>query len=149
MYFVEVLEILLEPLLGIDTMFFSREKRKATRDSWDNQPLSEKTILLPYNKSFNAQEYELLSYGFIPDSMEDKWFIYLENDVIYFHRSWTGICVFQIYLEKTFDGCQIKEAWVTSGNNSFNENYLRHENFIKENIDLLNRLIDVFLLLKR
>ena len=25
---------------------------------------------------------------------EDKWFIYWENDTLFFHRSWTGVCVY-------------------------------------------------------
>jgi hypothetical protein len=29
--------------------------------------------------------------GLIPRAMEDKWYIYFENDCLYFHRSWTGL----------------------------------------------------------
>ena len=32
--------------------------------------------------------------GFLPSQMEDKWFIYCEDDKVFFHRSWTGYCIF-------------------------------------------------------
>jgi hypothetical protein len=32
--------------------------------------------------------------GVLPQEMEDKWFIYWENDALYFHRSWTGFCIY-------------------------------------------------------
>jgi len=28
--------------------------------------------------------------------MEDKWFIFLEDDWLYLHRSWTGTCVYKV-----------------------------------------------------
>ena len=30
--------------------------------------------------------------------MEDKWFIFVEEDRLYFHRSWTGYCIYQLSL---------------------------------------------------
>jgi hypothetical protein len=26
--------------------------------------------------------------------MEDKWFVYWKDDCLYFHRSWTGFCIY-------------------------------------------------------
>ena len=129
-------------------MFFTRERKKATKASWDNKPLSEKRISLPYDRKFSLEEYKLISYGFIPDSMEDKWFIYLENDVVYFHRSWTGICIFQLHLENVHNFYQVKETYFAS-NNELPDDNVSQEKLFKENIHLLNGLIDVFLLLKR
>ena len=31
--------------------------------------------------------------GHIPEMMEDKWFIYWQDDRLFFHRSWTGYCI--------------------------------------------------------
>ena len=28
--------------------------------------------------------------------MEDKWFEYFENNILYIHRSWTGICIYKV-----------------------------------------------------
>ena len=32
--------------------------------------------------------------GLVPEQMEDKWFIYWKDDALFFHRSWTGYCVY-------------------------------------------------------
>ncbi|MEO1260233.1 MAG: hypothetical protein AAFZ15_15665 [Bacteroidota bacterium] len=49
------------------------------------------------------EEKDCLELGNIPINMDDKWFIYVEDNIIHFFRSWTGIEVFQaeiIYVEK-------------------------------------------------
>jgi hypothetical protein len=28
--------------------------------------------------------------------MEDKWFIYWKDDTLFFHRSWTGFCIYVV-----------------------------------------------------
>ncbi len=35
--------------------------------------------------------------GFVPEQMEDKWFVFHEQDILYFHRSWTGFCIYKVY----------------------------------------------------
>ena len=84
----------------------------ATRSDWKIKPMSELRIQLQVEEVFTREEYKYLSWGLIPVSMDDKWFIYLEDNWLYFHRSWTGFCIFQVRLEKFEDGYQIAEAWV-------------------------------------
>jgi hypothetical protein len=36
--------------------------------------------------------------------MEDRWFIFAEDDVVHFHRSWTGDEVFALRLRRLPDG---------------------------------------------
>jgi ADP-ribosylglycohydrolase len=43
--------------------------------------------------------------------MEDKWFIFYENDWLFFHRSWTGFGIFKAQLIKEQEGYAIKEFW--------------------------------------
>ena len=47
---------------------------------------------------YTDEEYEQISSGFLPQSQQDKWFIYFEDEWLYFHRSWTGTCVFQLQI---------------------------------------------------
>ncbi|MEO1764928.1 MAG: hypothetical protein AAFR83_23925, partial [Cyanobacteria bacterium J06629_18] len=84
----------------------------ATPRDWKIKPMSELKIQLRVEEVFTREEYKYLSWGLIPVSMDDKWFIYLEDDWLYFHRSWTGFCIFKVRLEKFEDGYQIAEAWV-------------------------------------
>ncbi len=85
---------------------------KATRDSWKTQPIPELNTQLQLERTFTLKEYEHLSWGQIPQEMEDKWFTYLEDDWLYFHRSWTGFCIYQVSLKQIGDNYIVGEAWV-------------------------------------
>jgi len=84
----------------------------ATRSDWKIQPMSELRTRLQVEEIFTKEEYKYLTWGFIPVSMDDKWFFYLEDDWLHIHRSWKGFCIFQVRLEKFEDGYSIAEAWV-------------------------------------
>ena len=72
--------------------------------------------------------------------MEDKWFIFLEEDVLYFHRSWTGVCIYQLTLKKEGAEYRVVEALA---NRDLNQYSATDEHFDK---NLLTFLIDRFLL---
>ncbi|MGB6299866.1 MAG: hypothetical protein WBF90_27350 [Rivularia sp. (in: cyanobacteria)] len=72
--------------------------KKATRSDWKIQPMPELKTQLQVEEVFTKEEYEYLSWGLIPKRMEDKWFIYLEDNWLYFHRSWSGFCIFKVRL---------------------------------------------------
>ena len=88
--------------------------KKATRSDWKIEPMPELKTQLQVEEIFTKEEYEYLSWGLIPKRMEDKWFIYLKEDWLNFHRSWTGFCIFKVRLERFEDGYKIAEAWVNS-----------------------------------
>ena len=70
---------------------------KATRQSWPNiKPLPAQRSRLSIKRAFTRQEYERICLGFIPDRMEDRWFMFVEDDTLYVHRSWTGYCVYRL-----------------------------------------------------
>lgn len=48
----------------------------------------------------------------IPFSMEDKWFVFYEEPWLYLHRSWTGMCVFQVRFELIDGMYRVVEALV-------------------------------------
>ena len=73
-------------------------KQRATAGSWNTKPMPAAKKELPIDGAFTREEYVRLSQGFIPQSQDDRWFIYLEDDWLYFHRSWTGTCVFQLQI---------------------------------------------------
>ncbi|MFA5248414.1 MAG: hypothetical protein WC877_00910 [Dehalococcoidales bacterium] len=62
---------------------------KATKDSWGTKPL-ESFSLVTLDIKLTSEEFELLSYGSIPESMDNHWFGYMENNQYYLFRSWTG-----------------------------------------------------------
>ena len=73
----------------------------ATRESVKNSPIvKEKRVIIsdiaPDTEiTFSQEQYLKLQKGLIPKAMEDKWFIYFENDSLYFHRSWTGLGIYR------------------------------------------------------
>ena len=115
----------------------------ATRGSWhDIKPLPQQRVALSIERVFTEKEYELIRRGVIPESMDDKWFIFLEDDVLYFHRSWTGFCIYQVSLEK--DGAQYRvvEALANRDSDQFSGTDEHYD------VELLTYLIDEFLLLR-
>lgn len=88
-------------------------KIKATRDSWRQVlPMPEESkIRLQFSRDISLEEYDQLSLGFIPREMEDKWFVYLEDNWLYFHRSWMGYCIYQLRLECIGHSYNVAEVW--------------------------------------
>jgi hypothetical protein len=69
-----------------------------------------KFVSIDYARTFSADEYDKISYGLIPRAMEDKWFIYLQSDVLYLHRSWTGFCIYKIFFCAEENGYKVAET---------------------------------------
>jgi O-acetyl-ADP-ribose deacetylase (regulator of RNase III) len=85
----------------------------ATRTDWKSLPLSEQRAPLTLERSYTPREFERLKRGEFPLEMEDKWFVFYEEPWLYLHRSWTGICIFQVRFEPAASSARIAEAWVT------------------------------------
>ena len=82
---------------------------KAEPKQWKHLPFSSVSPV-PYSRIFSGSEYERLAQGLIPQTMEDKWFIYLEGLELLFHRSWTGQVVYQVTLREVADGYGVERA---------------------------------------
>lgn len=61
------------------------------------------SVALNYKAEFTHSEFEAIARGLVPEAMEDKWFIYLEDDVLYLHRSWTGSCIYQVQFVQEYE----------------------------------------------
>ncbi|HEY8039800.1 MAG TPA: hypothetical protein VIF15_08415 [Polyangiaceae bacterium] len=86
----------------------------ATRASWKNRPMPEARARIPYSRQFDAAEHGRVVQGLVPAQMEDKWFIFFEDGALYFHRSWTGTCIYALHLRAEGGeggGSVVDEAW--------------------------------------
>lgn len=83
----------------------------ASRDSWQTKRMPDRKRRLQLERSFSLREYDRLRYGYVPQEMEDKWFIFLEDNWLNFHRSWTGICIYRVRLDRVKDRYECLEAW--------------------------------------
>jgi hypothetical protein len=121
----------------------SQTRKTAKRDSWRTAPMPELRKRVPFERQFTQEEFALMSLGVIPVEMEDKWFIFLEDSQLFFHRSWTGHCIYQLRLEKRAHGYLAAEAWV----NRDKDQYQSTDD--EEDMALLSFLIDNLLLGQR
>jgi 8-oxo-dGTP pyrophosphatase MutT (NUDIX family) len=70
----------------------------ARREDWRTRPLPARRTTLPYQRIFPPAEMALVARGFIPTVQEQKWFVFLEDGVLHFHRSWTGIAIYRLHV---------------------------------------------------
>jgi ADP-ribosylglycohydrolase len=80
----------------------------ATKTSCKNFPI-DNPKQIDIDLYFTDKQFSKLTKGLVPQAMEDKWFIYFENDELYFHRSWTGFGIYSAKLKKVENGYSIKE----------------------------------------
>ena len=88
----------------------------ATKSYWDIHPMK-LPVKTDVNMFLSDEQYCILCHGFIPKSMDDKWFVYHEDNWLYFHRSWTGIAFCKALLVKEQNGVSIKELWIDQDGN--------------------------------
>ncbi|MGA7887813.1 MAG: HD domain-containing protein [Acidobacteriaceae bacterium] len=117
----------------------------ATKRDHLNLPMPESRQRLPLRRTFNTGESILIRRGFVPASMDDKWFIYFNSATseLLIHRSWTGYCIYILKLRKKDDGYEISEAWVNRDSEQFSSKDIGLD------AEVASWLIDVFLLGKR
>ena len=104
----------------------------ARRGDWKTQPMPERHETFVLDRPFSDEEMAALRRGNIPQSMEDKWFWYMEGSTLWAHRSWTGYCIFQIDF--------LEDGHHTVTVNRDPEQYGRTS--IREDIESLNKLLD-------
>lgn len=89
------------------------EKREtATQDSWNTLPMPEKHVTVPLDLRLTDKQMATVLLGHIPEAMEDHWFMYCANNQIHYHRSWTGLCIFEAAFEKSFDGFRVSNLTI-------------------------------------
>ncbi len=116
--------------------------QKATRGMWKTTGMPRKRTCVPLRRSLTKVEFTKIKNGFVPQSMDDRWFIFFEKGWLYFHRSWTGRCIFQIRFQAHKPGYQVAEAWVSRNTRQYSGANLGHEAALISNLidhQLLNR----------
>lgn len=114
--------------------------KTAKKEDWQTcqMPSEQRTIVV--TRTFSRTEMQRIQAGLIPQQMEDKWFIYWHDDSLFFHRSWTGYCIYVVRF--AVDGNSYRMIEVALNRNS--------EQYGQTNDDydakMVNYLIDVLLL---
>lgn len=118
------------------------EREIARPDSWKTVEMPATIASLSLNQAYTAEEFSIIACGFVPKEMEDKWFVFMQDNTLFFHRSWTGFCIYKVVFEQNNAEYVVREAFV----NRDLKQYKRTDN----NYDsvILSCLIDDFLLHK-
>ncbi len=69
---------------------------------------------LPFELECTQEEFRSIERGLVPEEMEDKWFAFVEDWTLYWHRSWTGLCVYAIQFQPIAGGVRALRARVCS-----------------------------------
>ena len=77
-------------------------EKAAARSDWQTQDMPAQQARYFLKKKLTSEQLETLKRGHVPQAMEDKWFWFYEDDRLYIHRSWTGICIYilRFYIEE-------------------------------------------------
>jgi hypothetical protein len=117
-----------------------RQSIVAKPTDWKTEPLPSKRSTIRLGRTFSLKEMEHIGRGLVPEQMEDKWFIYWQEDTLYFHRSWTGVCIYTVQFTVEGDKYRMIEADVNRDPEQYQET--------SEEIDaaMISYLIDILLL---
>ena len=114
--------------------------KAAERSDWRTTDLPSKRTTIALDRLFSLKDIEGIKLGLTPQEMEDKWFVYWEKDTLFFHRSWTGFCVFVVRFVIQGDSCRMVEADLNRDPEQYSETSNRRD------AEMISYLIDALLL---
>jgi len=114
--------------------------RKAKPTDWKTKALPSKRITVLLDRTFSPQEMQCIQKGLVPEEMEDKWFIYWKDNTLFFHRSWTGLCIYVVRFVVEGDNYRMIEADVNQDSMQYEETSGKKE------AEMISFLVDVLLL---
>jgi hypothetical protein len=117
--------------------------KAAKATDWQTLPLPAQRASFAVERTFSQAEIERIRLGLIPEEMEDKWFIYWQDDTLHLHRSWTGVCIYVLRFAEEGDAWKVTRAEV----NRDPEQYSQTSD--ASDASLVSYLIDVLLLGRR
>ncbi len=115
---------------------------RASRDSWKNEPLTDPQPIPAPDRVWTDEEMGSMRLGYAPQMMEEKWFMFMEANRLFAHRSWTGFGIYAATFAST-EGGHVIESAVVSGDDT---KHLRSSD--EEESATLEMLIDSHLLQK-
>lgn len=105
-----------------------------------HEKMPAQSVVRPFEKTFSGLDACLVRRGFIPQEMEDKWFIHRHGDEMHFRRSWTGHLVFAVRIQDAPGAVAFDQVTI----NRHPEQYRSDD--VEQDLATLNWLIDQLLL---
>ena len=91
----------------------------ATRKDWTVKRMPKQRAQVLLARTFSPEEMHLIKRGFIPEAMEQKWFIFFERNRLHIHRSWTGYCIYIAHFKQEPGGYVVSRAEVSRDPNQY------------------------------
>ena len=88
-------------------------RTKARRSNWKAEPLTIPQPIPAPARVWTEDEMEAIRRGYVPHMMEEKWFIFMERNRLFAHRSWTGIGIYEATFAPAEGGYIVESAVVT------------------------------------
>jgi 8-oxo-dGTP diphosphatase len=107
---------------------------------WKIEALTAKRTTILLDRTFSPEDMNLIRRGFVPEQMEDKWFIYWKDNTLFFYRSWTGFCIYMVRFTIENKSCRMIEADVNRDSKQYQETSNERD------AKMISYLIDVLLL---
>lgn len=112
---------------------------RAKKEDWNTEPFPALTRELPFVRHYTPAEMEKLAQGLVPMEMEQKWFVYFDDNTLHFHRSWTGNKIYEVSFLPGASGGRSDKAVVNCDPSQYRAN---HDCKEEELLDyLINRLL--------
>lgn len=94
--------------------------RPAKPTDWKAEPFPQECAEISLDRTFSLDELAKIKNGVVPKEMEDKWFIYWQDDGLFFYRSWTGYCIYIVCFDVTEDGAETTSAAINREPDQYN-----------------------------
>ena len=104
----------------------------ARQGDWEAHPLTHPESIPPPTRIWTSEEMDHIREGYIPHMMEEKWFIFMEGNRLFAHRSWTGLGVYEATFAPVDGGYVISSAVVTGDRSEYERSSDQDESLILE-----------------
>lgn len=84
--------------------------KRAQKSDWGNEPMPISSKFLAIDAVFTPEEFQNITLGYIPNGMDERWFMYYDEPWFYMHRSWTGYCIYKVRFEECATGFKVVEV---------------------------------------
>ena len=83
------------------------------------KPLPEQFVRIILEISLDNSQMEIIKKGKVASNMDDRWVIIYNEPYVYFHRSWTGNCIYMARIEKYKETFNLVEVLVNAVPNQY------------------------------
>jgi len=84
-------------------------------DCWGHvSPIREPVAIPPPNMLISREDMQTIAMGYASAGLADRWFAFMEDDRLFFHRSWTGHGIYEATFVATKPGFVLISACVES-----------------------------------